>query len=43
VLPTVGFPVVQFNAIQQPFIAVDIVPITVFQSLSKRTFNLAQK
>jgi hypothetical protein len=28
VLPTVGFPVAQFNPIQQPLMAVVIVPIS---------------
>ena len=32
VLLTVGFTVVQFTAVQQPFIAVDIVPMAVIDN-----------
>jgi hypothetical protein len=32
VLPTVGFPVAQFNAIQQPLMAVRIVPFADIQT-----------
>ena len=37
-LLTVGFTVVQFTAVQQPFIAVDIVPIVDNHCLGKRPF-----
>jgi len=38
VLPTVGFPVVQFNPVQQPVIAYGIVPIGVSGQSEDRTF-----
>ena len=39
VLPTVCSPVAQFNPIQQPLMAVGIVPIAVCRRCAKRTFG----
>ncbi len=39
VLLTVGFTVVQFTAVQQPFIAVDIVPLEVIDQCEERPFT----
>ena len=43
VLLTVGFTVVQFTAVQQPFIAVDIVPIPAAGVISKRSFGTTNR
>ena len=37
-LPTVGCPVVQFNPVQQPFMAFSIVPIPDGRHLAKQPF-----